>query len=496
MLARLLSLRHLDLHPDKPVFDVPKPDITKADNILIYGDYDADGLTSTAILWMALHQAGYQVVPFIPNRQVDGYGFKADSFFRLQAEKGISFDTIITIDNGIVAQKEFQLVPRVKVIVIDHHLPNKDYPAVHQIIHSTDLSAAGLAYFVSRHFIPNPDLGLAALGTVTDCLPLTGVNRGIVYHGLRDISHHPSPGIDHLITSNKIDREQISSYHLGYVLGPRLNAIGRLSDPTDALRLLCSPDQTTAARYGHRLNQYNQERQLLQEDHFAQAQKDLVKLPHLLFVVGDYNPGIIGLIASRLTEKYYLPSVVISTQDTIAKGSCRSIKEINIIDSLRQCSELFIDLGGHPGAAGFSILPDNIPRLQDNLAKIIDADVSDQIFTASIEVDAPMSLPAATIDNATIISQLQPFGIGNPQPLFLFSKLTIVSKRLLGSSNDHLKLRLRDENLDIDAIAFKKSYLNDQLSVGDMVDIVVHLDVNTYNGHSAPQLVVKEIIKI
>jgi single-stranded-DNA-specific exonuclease len=463
-------------------------------NILIYGDYDVDGLSSTAILWQALYPLDKNVIPFIPHREKDGYGFKAESFFRIQTEKNLSFDLLITVDNGIVADKEFAKIkaknPKIKILVIDHHLAGGKLENVDALYHSTVTSASALAYFMAKNFSKTADLSLAALGVVADCEPLTDINRSIVVHGLKELKLNPSPGLKKLmeISGTKID--SVSVYDLGFLLGPRLNAVGRLSDPTDALRLLCSQNSTQASKYAKVLNDFNQQRQDLQKESLDIADKNIDVKNKIIFIADKFNPGIIGLIAGRLTEKYALPSVIIAKNGEVAKGSCRSIPEVNIIEVLRKFSELFVDLGGHPGAAGFSILDKNISKLQKKLNFYFSKKLAKYTAQKSISIDAKMDTGAINLKNIKLIKSLEPFGIGNSQPLFLFENLIIESKKLLGQTQSHLKLKVSG----VDAIAFKKADLDKDLKIGDSINLVAHLDANTWQGRTFPQLIVKEII--
>ena len=474
--------------------------IKRKQNILIYGDYDVDGVTATAILWQSIYKVYSQVTPFVPNREKDGYGIKANSFFRFQEEKGITFDLLITVDNGIVADKELAKIKAkqdIKIIVTDHHLSDKIVEFADALIHSTQVSGAALSWFLAKEIDKDADLGLAALGTVADCLPLTEVNRSIVVHGLKSLQSNPSPGIRKLINVSGVKLDSVSAYDLGFILGPRINAVGRLSDPTDALRLLCSQNQLQAARYAQVLNTYNSDRQVLQKESLDFAESTICKgdscgrpTNKIVIISGDYNPGIIGLISGRLTEKYYLPSIVISIDGDIAKGSCRSIPELNIIESLRQHSKLFIDLGGHPGAAGFSILTKNIPKLEKAITKTVNSKLIKINLTPHLDVDAQMELAAVTIKNIKALESLAPFGIGNPEPLFIFKQALVQSIRTIGQTNDHLKLKVDG----IDAIAFKKGDLTSKIKVGDQVDIVASLSENTWNNQTTPQLIIKEIV--
>jgi len=472
-------------------------------NILIYGDYDVDGLTSTALLWQSFYPLNKNVFPFIPHRERDGYGFKAKSFFRIQKYKKINFDLLITVDNGIVADTEFAKIkaknPILKIIVVDHHLPSAKLKNVDALYHSIDTSASALAWFLAKNFSKSADLSLAALGVVADCQSLLGLNRSIVVHGLQELKLNPSPGLKKLMEISGVKTDKLSVYDLGFLLGPRLNAVGRLSDPVDALRLLCSRNSHEASKYAQILDKFNKERQDLQKESIDLAEENLsrdvlrnvsTKNNKVIFIADNFNPGIIGLIAGRLTEKYSLPSVVIAKNGAVARGSCRSIPEVNIIEILRKFSKLFVDLGGHSGAAGFSILDKNIPKLQKQLFNYFSTYLLDYSPQKVITVDAKMDLSAINLKNIKLIKNLEPFGIGNPQPLFLFENLKIESKKLLGQNNDHLKLKVSG----IDAIAFKKAELDKDLKIGDTINLVASLDVNAWNGHTFPQLVVKEII--
>ncbi len=475
-------------------------------NILIYGDYDVDGITATAILWQVLYNKKANITPFIPDRELDGYGIKADSFFRFQNQKKIKFDLVITVDNGIVASGELQKIldSGVEIIVTDHHVANNSLPKSIVSVHSTIISGSVIAWLLAREIDLKADLGLATLGTVADCLPLNTINRNIVYHGLKSLQNNPNFGIKKLIEISGIKQEKISTYELGYVVGPRLNAVGRLSNPTDALRLLCSTSKNLASKYANILNTFNKDRQSLQQDSIDIAQKQIKENNNKVIFLSDnsFHPGIIGLVASRFTEKYYLPSIVISIGKEISKGSCRSIKELNIIESLRKFSNLFIDLGGHALAAGFSIKTENIPIIKKKITKFINKKLSGCHLKPQKFIDAEMKLEAVTIDNCRLVKKIEPFGVGNPEPVFLFKQVRIVEKRLLGSDGDHLKLKVDDpftpknENIIMDSIAFKKGDIGKKFKVGDSISFTAKLNLNLWNGNISPQLIVNDILSL
>lgn len=485
-------------------------------NILIYGDYDVDGITATAILWQALYKKNTNVVPFVPDREKDGYGIKASSFFKFQDQKKIKFDLLITVDNGIVAQKEFDQILKTgtQIIVIDHHVADTSLSKNISTVHSTITSGSVLSWLVAHQIDKSSDLGLAALGAVGDCVALNNINRNVVFHGLQSLRLNPNPGIKKLIQSSGSKQDSLTTYDLGFVLGPRINAVGRLSNPTDALRLLCSQTGQQAEKFVSILNNYNKERQELQKDSINIAQQNIDLKNKVLFVAEkSFHPGVIGLIAGRLSEKYYLPSIVISVGDDISKGSCRSIKELNIIESLREFTNLFIDLGGHPLAAGFSIKTKNIAKIKEKITKYINKKLSNKILNPEKFIDAQMKLNAVTVKNCQLVQKLEPFGIENPQPVFQFNDLRVVDIRLLGQNQEHLKLKVDDpstpknENISVarppkceafgvDSIAFKKGDIGKNLNIGDIISFTAKLNLNIWGNNIYPQLIVNDILSL
>ena len=475
-------------------------------NILIYGDYDVDGITATAILWQVLFNQKANITPFIPDRELDGYGVRADSFFRFQTEKKIKFDLLITVDNGIVANVELQKIldSGVDIIVSDHHQTNVNLPKPIISVHSTRISGAVVAWLIAQKIDKNADLGLATLGTVADCLPLNNVNRNIVFHGIKLLQKNPNIGIKKLIEISGVTQEKISTYELGFIIGPRLNAIGRLSNPTDALRLLCSTSNSLASKYAKILDGFNKDRQSLQQESIDVAQKQIKENNDKIIFLSDksFLPGIIGLIASRFTEKYYLPSIVINIGEKLSKGSCRSIKELNIVETLRELDNDLVQLGGHAGAAGFTIETSKIPKFKREIIKIINSKLKDKILKPTKFIDAEMKLNAVTVDNCQLIQKLEPFGIDNHEPLFKFINLRITDIRLLGQKQEHLKLKVDDpstpknENITIDSIAFKKGDFGKNLKIGDTISFVAKLNLNLWNNVLSPQLIVNDILSL
>ncbi len=483
----------------KAVFRLQKA-IKAKENILIYGDYDADGITATAILWLALHSLSASVTPFIPHRQTDGYGLKSKSLARLSKQKKLKFDLIITLDNGISAQKEIKKLPAsTDLIIVDHHLASQTLPKAFAILHSTLTSASVLSWLLSSRLVSHPDLGLAAIGLVADCLPLVGLNRSVVFHGLNFLAFHPSFAISALNPPSL--GKKLSASDLAFNIAPQINAVGRLSDPTDALRLLCAQNSRQANFYARKLSACNQDRQSLQKKAINLA-GDLSPSPSQKIIISKssrYHLGVIGLLAGFLTQKYNLPSIVISRQASEAKGSCRSVPGFDIISALRTFSSLFIDLGGHAAAAGFTIPSKNISILEKKITALAQKKLKNIDLTPAFTVDATADLSALKISLIKAINQLQPFGMGNPTPLFFLPNLKVLSKKLLGADSNHLKLILDDpqtakiEQSPATAIAFKKGHLDAKITPGCLVDLIASFELNTWNGRTTPQLVVKEI---
>ncbi len=462
-------------------------------NILIYGDYDADGVCSTALLYLSLSKYFKNLLPFTPHREKDGYGIKASSVFRFAKEKSFQPDLVITIDNGISAKKEIKKLQEsgIEVMIIDHHMSGGAVPDVKYILHSTVSSASALAWLVARQFDDTSRLELATVGVVSDCMPLIGINRSIVVHGLPFFTKSRNFGIQALINSSGLAAKAIGVYDIAYSLAPRLNASGRLDDPTDALRLLCSPTETLAAKYSERLGQLNTDRQVVQTEALESIETLIDTSKKILFVYKpDLHPGVIGLIAGKLTEKYYKPSIVVTRVDGICKGSCRSIPELHITACLEEVRHLCIDLGGHALAAGFSIEEVNIPEFTKKIHHIVKSKLVNIILEPKLIVDAKMDISAVTLENIKAIDSLSPFGIENTEPLFLFENAIVRSKNILGKDGKHLKLVL-DNNLE--ALRFSASEKDFALKIGDSICFVAKLGANTWNNTTKPQLIIKSI---
>lgn len=472
--------------------------IKKGKKIVVYGDYDADGICATAILWEALKEAGAQVLPFIPTREKEGYGLSKEGIDSVEA------DLIITVDNGIVAHEAvaYARSKKIDIIILDHHEKPNRLPEASAIIHTPELCAAGIAYFVAISLNrsgskndPSNWLELAAIATITDLLPLIGVNRSIVKYGLELLNETRRVGLRVLFDAAGI--EKIGTYEIGYMVGPRLNASGRIESALTALRLLCTKNPERARELAAQLNETNKQRQKLTEEmtiHAIESQnlkfkgqkteERIIILEH-----ESYHQGVIGLVAGKLVEKFYLPSIVIAKSEGESKASARSISGFNIIEAIRECDQLLINVGGHPMAAGFSIETGKIEDFKIKIKEFAREKISDDMLERTLKIDCELDLAKASIELFEQVSQLAPYGIGNPEPVFA-STGKIQNVRTVGTEGRHLKLVIDG----FDAIGFNQGHLLPKLGVGNLVRIAYNLDLNTFNGTSKLQLRIKDFI--
>jgi single-stranded-DNA-specific exonuclease len=480
-----------------------KKAIKDKEKIIVFGDYDVDGICGSAILWETLNSLKANVMPYIPSRFDEGYGLSKEGIDNLISKEKINL--IITVDNGIVAKDavDYANEKGIDVIVTDHHVSNEKLPNAFAIIHTTLLCGAGVAYIFSKEILKekinkeDERLSLVVLATIADLVPLIGANRTFVKYGLISLSKTKRPGILSLIEKSKIKKEDIGVYEIGHIIAPRLNAMGRLSSAMDSLRLICTTSKKRADELSEVLTKTNLERQQLTVELIENAKHQVAKkeLKNLIFIADkSYQQGIIGLVAGRLVEEYYLPSIVISKGEKLSKASARSVKGFNIIEFLRTASDLLVDVGGHPMAAGFTVETDKLELLEkklfDNAKKLIKKEYLEQI----LRIDA--ILPSKYINNDLFknISNLAPFGMANPEPIFLSKDLLIEQVRFVGNDNKHLKFRFKDNisGISFDGIAFGLGGTH-KFNVGDIVEVVYSLDENVWNGRSNLQMKIKDL---
>ena len=468
--------------------------IKNKEKILIYGDYDADGISATAILWEAIYSKYKNVIPYIPDRFADGYGINKKTLQKILKEDS-EIKLIITVDNGIVAFEaaDFLYKAGVELIISDHHEKGKKIPKAKAIVHTTKLGGAGIAWLIAREFGVSSGLDLAALGTVADQIPLYGVNRSIVKYGLEELEDTKRLGLAALFKDSKT-KFPISTFTIGYVIAPRINAMGRLAHGIDSLRLLCTKNIRQAEELSKKLSKVNHKRQevvttvLSHVETAANASSGFVVVSH-----ESYHEGVIGLAASKLVEEHYRPAIVISRGKELSKASARSIPGVNIIEVLRKLEGLTESLGGHAMAAGFSIKNKNLEKFEEELSGLAVDFLTPGIIKKVLDIDMVLGFDELTIKLMHTLKQFEPFGSGNFTPVFLTKGVEIVNVRTVGSSNGHLKLKLQEKDKSFDAIGFGMGEFLDQVSIGDKIDIVYNLEENVWNGNWSMQLNVKDI---
>jgi single-stranded-DNA-specific exonuclease len=486
-----------------------KKALKNGEKIIVYGDYDTDGVCGTAILWETLHQLGARVMPFIPKRE-EGYGLRVERITQM-AKEGVKL--IITVDNGVVSIKQVERAKKlgIEVIITDHHPPGERKPKALAIIHTTKLAGSGVAWFLTQKLLkifPNRQaaaykigrfLDLVTIGTVTDVMPLVGPNRSIVKYGLDGVRQTHRVGLLDLYQFAGINKEKIGTYEIGYLIGPRLNAAGRIDDPIDSLRLVCTKDKEKAKDLAQKLDQKNRQRQELMEQTFIHARELWLRedgKSALIFVNHEsYQEGIVGLVAGKLMEEFYRPAVIVAKGEEFSRASARSIEEFNIIEAIRSCADLLGSHGGHPQAAGFDVETTKIEILKNRLIEIAQNQLKEQELSPILEIDMELSLEDLSFELFKQLEKLEPYGRANPQPVFASGNVWVVDAQTVGNGSRHLKLRLASSisDLTLDAIGFDMGTLYSQLSPERSIDIAYNLLINEFNGQKRLQLKIKDI---
>lgn len=470
--------------------------IKNKEKIIVFGDYDVDGVTGTAILWESLHKMGADALPFIPNRMDEGYGLSVKGIERLLMSGKV--DVIITVDNGIVAYDavEFANSKGIDVIITDHHVVDKKKPKAYSTVHTTKVCGAAVAYMLSRELSEGDEshLELVCLATIADLVPLTSANRIFVKFGLDILRNTKRVGLLELFDKAVIKKEEIGVYEIGHIIAPRINAMGRLEDAMDSLRLICTKDRTRAQELSFKLVSTNKERQDLTERAVIHARGQVSNTSNLLFISHkSYQQGIIGLIAGRLTEEFYKPSIVVSIGEIHSKASARSIRGFNIIEFIRSASDLLVDVGGHPMAAGFTVETSKLAELEKTLSKKAKEILKDGILERVVKIDLEVDLNLLSFDLYNKLSNLSPFGMGNPEPVFVSKDVEVTDIRIVGNGRKHTKLKVMDtkSRLIMDGIFFGLE--NPEFKIGDRLDIAYALSKNEWNGTKNLQMKIKDV---
>jgi single-stranded-DNA-specific exonuclease len=500
---------------DKAVLLIKKA-ITKNRPVVIHGDYDVDGICGTAILYKALKKLGANVSPFIPDRFDEGYGLSIESIDKIQSSKFKVQNyegkpLLITTDCGITAVEAAEHAKSLnfEVIITDHHSPGQTRPKAEAIVWTDELAGAGIAWILARHLasyktpaiasdLYYEDLDLVALATIADIQPVLGVNRSLVKYGLVELNATRQAGLKELIKISGLENKEIGTYEVGWMLAPRLNAAGRLENAAAALRLLITDDESEAKKLAEKLHYINAERQQLTNQVIKIAQKkhreseNFRETKVILLTHQEWHEGIIGLVAGRIKEEFYRPTVIISQGEEISKGSARSIAGFNIVEAIRECGEHLVDAGGHKMAAGFTIETKKINAFHKKLIEVAEQRLDQKLLSPIISIDACLKPTSINWDLLKKLKQFEPFGIGNPRPIFLTEGLQVSTVKTVGSDDKHLKLWLKSSN-NLSGIGFNLGHRADKIFAGDVIDIVYSLEENAWNGNRSLQLRIKDL---
>lgn len=455
--------------------------------VLIFGDYDCDGITSTAMLWEALYRQGLTSAPFIPDRERFGYGLSVTALESIWPPDG--FDLVITVDNGIVAHEALAWLKKKKtrVLLTDHHQPDNTKVQADVVVHSTKLAGAGVVWFLIHHWvseIADDYLDLAVLGTVADQVPLIAANRSLAVHGLKALQNTKRVSLQTLAQIAGIELKSITTNTIGYVLAPRINAVGRLSDPMKALRALLDRDRNSLTKRWQEIEDLNQERRDLTVRALNELESSLATSASDAVVValGEWPEGLVGLIASRLVDLYHKPAIAVTTaNEEMLKASCRSIPDVDITALLRQLpDDIFVSLGGHPSAAGFSLLASNWNKFLEHLLATANQQINPTLLTPQIEVLGYLDWSIVNSDILDVINKFAPFGSGNDQPIFAFDSVEIVDVKPVGQDQQHAQIQLRNKQAGQTIRSICWHYEDKQLDKGSTTHAAIKLKASSY----------------
>lgn len=482
------------------------------ERILIYGDYDADGISSTSLLMLTLLDFGAMVDFYIPNRFTEGYG-PNEQAFRQAKENG--FSLIITVDTGIAAVHEAAVAKELglDLIITDHHEPGPVLPTALAIIHpklpdSTypfrELAGVGVAFKLAHALYgktPEHLLEIAVIGTVADLVSLKGENRLIVKKGLEQLRSTKNIGLKAIFKSAGIDPLTINEETIGFTLGPRINAVGRLKDADLAVRLLLTDDPEEAEIFATEIEVLNKTRQEIVNTITAEAIEEVETHysgpENKVLVIGreGWNAGVIGIVASRLVEKFYRPVIVLSfdRDKGLAKGSARSIQGFDLFHNLSTCRDILPHFGGHPMAAGMTLKLDDVDELRIRLNTLAAETLSEEDFIPITTLDEKVNLETITIAALEEVKLLSPFGVDNPKPKVLVDQVEISSIRKIGSEHNHLKMIVQENGETLDGVGFGLGTLADEISPAAKISLIGELSINEWNNLRKPQIMIQDL---
>lgn len=490
--------------------------ITKAlknnENITIFGDYDADGITSTTILKRFFHDINKECNVYIPNRLNEGYGLNKNAIKKL-SEDGTNL--IITVDCGITAIEETKYAKElgIDIVITDHHEPGEEIPDAEAVVDCKrkdnkypfrELAGCGVAFKLTQALCKNLDLNenqalkyldIACVGTISDVVPLVDENRVIVKLGMLLLKQTKNLGLKQII--NNAHFKEFNSMSVAFGITPRINACGRLGHQGEALELFTTDNQEKATELAKKMDEYNIQRQLeekriydeaitlLQEEAQTNGITNCIVLGH-----ENWNPGVIGIVSSRITEKFYKPSILVCFDKDIAKGSGRSIEGFDLHKALMECDKYLTNYGGHSLAAGLSLNTKDFEKFKDMINQYAEKNIKDEDLIPTINIDLKLEDSQLNIEDVEELKLLEPFGQSNEEPIFMITNLKVVSIKTL-SDGKHLKLYLKNQNY-LDVIGFNLGERANELKIGDTIDIVGNLNINEFNNTKKVQMLLKD----
>lgn len=528
----------------KKLIEILKKIKEKNQKIVVYTDYDADGITGGAIMWETLYLLGFDVMPYVPDRIKEGYGFSLIGIDNVI--KKFNPALIISVDHGITKIKEVDYLhsKNIRVIISDHHLKGEKIPQADAIFHIPELSGSGVAYFLAKEIFKyfknqnknslalennfaNDYLALASIGTIADLVPLLGPSRSIVKYGLEVFSKIKRVGIHHILKEAGIEGKKITPYEIGFIIAPRINASGRLENAIDSLRLLCTKKEDKALKLATYVGKINRQRQDLLEKSVNEARLSLFKktkqtnfftvtcvnesvlkkellvltsnknlsasdlnLPKIIIFISDFwHEGIIGLIASKIADEFYRPTIVLTKSNGHYKASARSVKNFHITNFLRQLKDHLIDVGGHEQAAGFSIEENKLKNFVNAALKKAENEITDNILKKTFYADLQIPIKYLNFELIKKIEKLAPFGIANPQPIF-YSEAILSDAKIFGKKSEHLKIFIQDKNITnyplyiprLELIAFNQASLFPTLSRHQPIKVIYTLEIDNWGN--------------
>ncbi|MBM4762404.1 single-stranded-DNA-specific exonuclease RecJ [Bacillus sp. B15-48] len=489
-----------------------KQAVENEEQILIFGDYDADGVTSTTVMMKVLSDLGAKVDYYIPNRFTEGYG-PNEPAFRQAAEDGVRL--IITVDTGIAAIHEANIAKElgIDLIITDHHEPGPILPDALAIVHPKladseypfkELAGVGVAFKVAHAlygFLPEKLLEIAAIGTIADLVSLTGENRQIAKKGIEQMRKTKNLGLKALLSIAKTDPAEATEETIGFIIGPRINAAGRLESAEPAVELLLTNDREEALILAEEIDSLNKERQQLVAKMADEAIREVeINYPskdHHVLVIGreGWNPGVIGIVASRLVEKFYRPTIVLSydQEKGLAKGSARSIHGFDLFKNLSTCRDILPHFGGHPMAAGMTLNLDDVDLLRERLNALASEQLTEVDLVPITEIDAEVDLESIDLDSIMEMGQLAPYGVDNPKPKVIIRNAQIAGMRTIGANHNHLKITLANEGATLDGVGFGLGHLHEDISPISNVSVIGELAINEWNNRRKPQIFLHDL---